>query len=85
MCAYNRINSTPCCTNEGILKDILRKDWKFKGHVLTDCWALEDIRSGHKLEKDATKIAAAALKAGVNLDCSTMLQDELEEMIGKST
>ena len=83
MCAYNRINSTPCCTNEGILKDILRKDWKFKGHVLTDCWALEDIRSGHKLEKDATKIAAAALKAGVNLDCSTMLQDELEAALQK--
>ncbi|MCK6611297.1 MAG: glycoside hydrolase family 3 C-terminal domain-containing protein [Bacteroidia bacterium] len=83
MCAYNRINSTPCCTNEGLLKDIIRKDWKFKGHVLTDCWALEDIRSGHQLEKDATKIAAAALKAGVNLDCSTMLQGELEAALQK--
>ena len=77
MCAYNRVNGEPCCTGNTLLQNILRKEYGFKGHVVTDCWALEDIRSGHKIETDGAVIAAAAIKAGVNLDCSTHLQNEL--------
>lgn len=77
MCAYNRVNGEPCCTGNTLLQNILRKEYGFKGHVVTDCWALEDIRSGHKIETDGAIIAAAAIKAGVNLDCSTHLQSEL--------
>jgi beta-glucosidase len=77
MCAYNRVNGEPCCTGNTLLQNILRKEYGFKGHVVTDCWALEDILSGHKIETDGAIIAAAAIKAGVNLDCSTHLQSEL--------
>lgn len=77
MCAYNRVNGEPCCTSHTLLKRILRDEWKFKGHVVTDCWALQDIYDGHKVMDNATVVAAAAIKAGVNMDCSNLLQDDV--------
>lgn len=77
MCAYNRVNDEPCCTSNTLLKKILRDEWKFKGHVVTDCWALQDIWDKHKVMKNSVEVAAAAVKAGINMDCSNMLQDDL--------
>lgn len=77
MCGYNRLNDQPCCTHDVLLGKILREEWKFKGHVVTDCWALEDIWARHKVMNNSVEVAAAALKAGINLDCSNMLQDDL--------
>ncbi|HEY9007898.1 MAG TPA: glycoside hydrolase family 3 N-terminal domain-containing protein [Ohtaekwangia sp.] len=77
MCGYNRVNDEPCCTGNTLLHKILREEWKFKGHVVTDCWALEDIWRRHKVIPDAVHVAAAAVKVGVNMDCSNMLQDDL--------
>jgi beta-glucosidase len=77
MCAYNRVNDEPCCTSNALLHNILHKEWKFKGHLVTDCWALDDIWQGHKVLNNRTEVAAAALKAGINLDCSDLLQAEV--------
>lgn len=74
MCAYNRLNGQPCCTNENLLHTILRQEWKFQGHILSDCWALDDIFNGHKTMTDPVATTAAAIKAGLNLDCSDLLQ-----------
>jgi beta-glucosidase len=81
MCAYNRLNDQPCCTGNALLVDILRNEWKFKGHVVTDCWALEDIWLRHKAIPTQVEVAAAAIKAGVNLDCSNILQDDVLKAI----
>jgi beta-glucosidase len=81
MCAYNRVNGEPCCTGNTLLQHILREEWKFKGHVVTDCWALEDIWLRHKVMDNSVQVAAAAIKAGVNLDCSNMLQDDVMKAI----
>ena len=43
MCAYNRTYDEPCCGSSYLLQDILRDEWEFKGHVVSDCWALDDI------------------------------------------
>jgi beta-glucosidase len=77
MCGYNRLNGQPCCSNENLLTQILRNEWKFKGHVVSDCWALDDIYKGHKVFNDPVHVAAAAIKAGVNLDCSELLQNNV--------
>jgi beta-glucosidase len=77
MCAYNRLNDAPCCTNNILLHKILRDEWKFKGHVVTDCGALDDIYQFHKVMPGPVEVAAAALKAGVNLDCSNLLQKDV--------
>lgn len=76
MSAYNRVNGVPNSINKMLLTDILRKEWGFKGHVVTDCGALDDVFLRHKTLPTAVETAAAALKAGVNLDCSTILQKD---------
>jgi len=46
MCAYNRINGQPACANSFLLQDQLRGAWKFKGYVVSDCGAIDDILRG---------------------------------------
>lgn len=77
MCAYNRLNDQPCCASSNLLQNILRNEWKFKGHIVTDCGALDDIVRFHKVLNNNTEAAAAGLKAGVNLDCSDLYQKNL--------
>lgn len=36
MCSYNRVNGAYACENKYLLTDVLKKDWKFKGFVVTD-------------------------------------------------
>lgn len=69
MCAYNSTNGEPCCGNTFLLQDVLRKQWQFKGHVVSDCWAITDIYKGHQFVKDAAEAAAIAVKRGVSLNC----------------
>lgn len=77
MCAYNRVNGEPCCISNTLLRKILRDEWKFKGHIVTDCWALQDIWDKHKVLNNSVEVAAVAVKTGVNMDCSNLLQDDL--------
>lgn len=81
MCAYNRLNDEPCCTSNTLLQKILRNEWKFKGHVVTDCGAIDDIVNFHKLTDSKPQAAADAVKAGVNLDCSNLLQNNLADAL----
>ena len=36
MCSYNAVNGDYACENKYLLTDVLRKDWKFKGFVVSD-------------------------------------------------
>lgn len=71
MCAYNRTNDEPCCASNYLLTEVLQKKWGFKGHVLSDCWALVDFYSenGHKTVTTKEEAAALALKSGISLNC----------------
>ena len=77
MCAYNRVNGEPCCSGPTLLHRILRDEWHFQGHIVTDCGALDDIFERHKALPGPVETAAAAIKAGVDLDCSDILQDDV--------
>jgi beta-glucosidase len=81
MAAYNSINGTPNSTNKWLLTQVLRKEWGFKGHVVTDCGALDDVFQTHKAEKGPVEAAAAAIKAGINLDCSSILQEDVVKAV----
>jgi len=83
MCAYNRTNDEPCCANTYLLQEVLRKKWNFKGHILSDCWALVDFYAGHKVVKDATEAAALAVKKGVDLNCGSVYGDGLLDAVKK--
>ena len=68
MCAYNRTNEEPCCTNKQ-LNEILRKDWGFKGYIVSDCGAIDDIYKRHQYVKTEGEASAMAVKAGTDLTC----------------
>jgi len=69
MCAYNRTNDEPCCGSKTLLGEILREQWGFKGHIVSDCWALADFHKGHKVTSSSVESAALAINSGVNLNC----------------
>jgi beta-glucosidase len=69
MCAYNRVYGQPCCGSNYLLRDILRNEWGFQGHIVSDCWALDDIWARHKVVATREEAAAMAAHAGVNLNC----------------
>ena len=83
MSAYNRVNGVPNSINKMLLTDILRKEWGFKGHVVTDCGALDDVYETHKTLPGPVEVAAAAIKAGINLDCSSILQNDVIKAINQ--
>ena len=88
MCAYNSTNGEPCCGNTFLLQDVLRKEWGFRGHVVSDCGALDDLYEGHKVVKTKTEAAALALQRGVDLNCGdtyTKLPDAVHQGLLKET
>ena len=78
MSAYNSINGVPSSINAKLLDTILRKEWGFKGHVVTDCGALDGVFESHHATNSNVASAAAAIKAGINLDCSSILQKDVK-------
>lgn len=72
MCAYNQLNGEPCCGNKDLLQNILRKELSFKGHIVSDCWALNDYITHQKIMSYKEEAAAKSIKAGVNLNCGTI-------------
>jgi beta-glucosidase len=73
MCAYNSINGEPACANQVLLSEHLRDAWKFKGYVVSDCAAVEDITAHHKFKATQEEGVAAALAAGTDLICGSPL------------
>lgn len=72
MGAYNAVNGVPACCSSYLLKDILRDEWGFEGHVVSDCGAIEDISENHKYAPDKVHAAAYGIKNGCDLNCGTM-------------
>ena len=72
MCAYNAIDGAPACASTMLLGEHLRDAWKFDGYVVSDCGAVADVYSGHHYAADMVHAAAAAVKAGTDLECGYM-------------
>ena len=71
MGAYNSVDGTPACASPLLLTDLLRKQWGFDGHVVSDCGAIYDIYANHKFADTPEAAAALAVKAGDDLCCGT--------------
>lgn len=72
MGAYNRTNGEPCCASKTLLKDILRGEWQFKGHVTSDCWAIKDFHESHMVTSGPAESAALAMNNGCDLNCGNI-------------
>ncbi|HEX6171639.1 MAG TPA: glycoside hydrolase family 3 C-terminal domain-containing protein [Chitinophagaceae bacterium] len=71
MCAYNAVNTQPCCANDLLMNDILRKQWNFTGYVTSDCWAIDDFFKYHKTHKDSVTAAVDGVMHGTDIECGT--------------
>ncbi|AEJ18761.1 glycoside hydrolase family 3 N-terminal domain-containing protein [Gracilinema caldarium] len=69
MGAYNRVNGEPACGSTYLLKQKLREEWQFQGHVVSDCWAICDFHKNHKVTNDILESIALALRSGCDLNC----------------
>ena len=81
MGAYNRMLGEPCCASQFLLGDILRGEWSFEGHVVSDCGALADIHNHHKVTSDGAETAALALRQGCDIGCDCIYVDHLPEAL----
>ena len=73
MGAYNRTNGEPCCASPALMK-LLREDWGFEGHFVSDCWAIRDFHENHKVTSTPVESVKMALKAGCDLNCGCTYQ-----------
>jgi beta-glucosidase len=81
MCAYNAVNTQPCCANDFLMNDILRRQWKFTGYVTSDCWAVDDFFRYHKTHKDATTSAVDAVIHGTDVECGVTVYKTLIDAV----
>lgn len=67
MGAYNRVNGEPACASEKLMEKL--REWGFDGYFVSDCWAIRDFHTTHKITDTAPQSAAMALKAGCDVNC----------------
>ncbi|MFP4407418.1 MAG: glycoside hydrolase family 3 N-terminal domain-containing protein [Spirochaetaceae bacterium] len=78
MGAYNRTNGEPCCASPTLLEGILRGEWGFSGHVVSDCWAIRDFHEHHGVTAGPRESVALAIRAGCDLNCGETFEFALE-------
>jgi len=74
MGAYNRTNGEPCCGSKYLLVEKLRQGWGFRGHVVSDCWAIKDFHDGHHVTEGPEQSVKLALEMGCDLNCGCTYQ-----------
>lgn len=80
MGAYNAVNGIPAVVHPELMEDILREDWQFKGHVVSDYAALEDVHENHHYTETAAETMALAMKVGCNL-CAGNISHHLHQAL----
>ena len=73
MASYNEIDGVPSHASRWLLRDVLRKEWGFKGFVVSDYYAIYELSyrpesHGHFVAKDKREACALAVQAGVNIE-----------------
>lgn len=81
MTSFNTIDGIPVTANEWVLRDILRKEWGFKGVVISDHSAVKELVP-HGIAKDAKEAAKLAMLAGCDIDMMTAsYSNHLKELV----
>ena len=78
MGAYNRVNGSPACANNYTMNEILRGKWGFKGHYVSDCWAIRDFHESHKVTTKPVESVKLALEMGCDLNCGCTYEHILD-------
>jgi len=68
MAAYNSIDGIPCSCNKWLLTDILRKEWGFKGFVVSDYMSINGVYERHKVAETPSEAAKKCISAGLDVE-----------------
>jgi beta-glucosidase len=89
MASYNEVDGSPSHANKWLMRDVLRKEWGFKGFVVSDYYAIWELgyrpdTHGHFVAKDKKESCALAVEAGINIelpdpDCYLHLQELVQK------
>ena len=72
MCASQRIDGQPCCSQHRYEQQILRDEWGFQGLITSDCGAIRDfLPRWHNTAKDSPEASAQAVLAGTDVECGS--------------
>ena len=81
MSAFNSLNGVPSSANSFTLKQVLRKEWGFRGLVVSD-WSSVGELVAHGIGVDDTMAARKAFVAGVDMDmASSLYHDHLAQLV----
>lgn len=83
MAAYSEDDGIPCIDNKWLLTDVLRKEWGFKGFVLSDLGAIKMTWQDHHVASGAGDALAQAFKAGVNMQFYDFSHEDFTKAIRK--
>jgi len=67
MAAYSEIDGIPCVDNHWLLTDVLRKEWGFKGFVLSDLGAIKMSLNNHHVAANPADALAQTINAGLDM------------------
>jgi len=95
MPSYNEVDGVPSHANKWLLRDVLRKEWGFKGFLVSDYYAIWELgyrpdTHGHFVAKDKKEACVLAVKAGVNIelpdpDCYLHLEELVRKEVIKES
>lgn len=74
MGAYNRTNGEPCCAHSYLMEEVLRGQWGFDGHFVSDCWAVKDFHDHHHVTSRPEESVKLALEKGCDVNCGCTYQ-----------
>ena len=82
MTSYNSCDGIPCTSNEYLLTEVLRNDWKFRGFVVSDLFSIDGIAQMFAA-RDRQEAGVLALKAGVDADLGAVAYSKLADAVRK--
>ncbi|HET8783738.1 MAG TPA: glycoside hydrolase family 3 N-terminal domain-containing protein, partial [Pyrinomonadaceae bacterium] len=91
MPSYNEIDGVPSHANKWLLQKLLREEWGFTGHVVSDYYAIPQMMDLHRLAPDKATTAKLAIEAGVDAETPdpdsfpTLLQLVKEGRVSEAT
>ena len=84
MAAYHDLDGIPCVDNKWLLTDVLRKEWGFKGFVLSDLGAISMTLDDHDVASSVSDALAQTFRAGMNMQFYDFSHGEFDTAMVKA-
>jgi beta-glucosidase len=81
MPAYNSVDGVPCTCSKALLTDLLRTEWGFDGHVVSDYGAVPGIANTHRVSKDGADAMVRSMEAGLDVVLPNNVGDTLQQLV----